>query len=138
MNKHIVSSAGLYYVCYRLSQHGWNAIPTIKNAEGADIFAQHIESKKKITLQVKTEDARRDIYIGLSREIEEDYWIIVHLINEETTAYILSKNDILRKLVIPAKTDPVQFWILCRARKNTPDQPHYARDRYRERWDLVS
>ena len=35
----ITGNVGLYYVCYRLSIMGWNAMPTARNARGIDIIA---------------------------------------------------------------------------------------------------
>src|SRR5215475_8657350 len=33
----IVGNAGMYYTAFRLSQRGWNAMPTTKNAKGPDL-----------------------------------------------------------------------------------------------------
>jgi len=39
LHHRIVGNAGLYYVCYQLSLHGWNVMRTARNARGVDLLA---------------------------------------------------------------------------------------------------
>jgi len=36
----VTGNVGLYYVCYRLSRMGWNAMPTARNARGIDNYGK--------------------------------------------------------------------------------------------------
>jgi hypothetical protein len=38
----VVGNIGMYYAAYRLSQQGWNAMPTTRNARGVDLLAYDV------------------------------------------------------------------------------------------------
>lgn len=60
----VVGNAGLYYVCYRLSLRGWNAMPTARNARGIDILAYSADGKRKVSIQVKALSKRNPVPLG--------------------------------------------------------------------------
>jgi hypothetical protein len=35
----VVGNVGMYFAAYRLSQMGWNVMPTARNARGIDLLA---------------------------------------------------------------------------------------------------
>src|SRR5712691_3951392 len=79
MSNQITGNVGLYFACYRLSQLGWNAIPTSRNARGIDIVAYNKTGNCKL-FQVKTVSGRNAVSLGTSLEkIQGDFWIIVVL-----------------------------------------------------------
>jgi hypothetical protein len=51
--RHLVGNAGVIYVSHRLSQMGWNAMPTTRNAKGPDAVVASEDAKRTWTLQVK-------------------------------------------------------------------------------------
>lgn len=72
-----IGNIGLYYVCYRLSQDGWNVMPTARNARGVDIVAYDQEAKRKLTLQVKSLSKHPGVPFGGSVEnLIADYVVI--------------------------------------------------------------
>jgi hypothetical protein len=42
---HFVRNAGVFYVCHRLSQMGWNAIPTMRYARGPNVLIESCKSR---------------------------------------------------------------------------------------------
>jgi hypothetical protein len=46
LEQQIVGNIGLYYVSYRLSQLGWNVMPTARNAKGIDLVAYDLAGKR--------------------------------------------------------------------------------------------
>jgi len=50
----VVSNVGLYFAAYRLSQMGWNVMPTSRNARGVDILAYDMSARRFRGVQVKT------------------------------------------------------------------------------------
>ena len=38
-SNHVVGNVGLYFAAYRLSQMGWNVMPTSRNARGIGLLA---------------------------------------------------------------------------------------------------
>ena len=55
----VTGNVGLYYACFMLSLHGWNAMPTAHNARGVDIIAYDDEAKAFLGIQVEDQDAPR-------------------------------------------------------------------------------
>ena len=38
----VVGNIGMYYAAYRLSQQGWNVMPTSRNARGVDLLVYDV------------------------------------------------------------------------------------------------
>ena len=64
----IIGNIGMFNVCYRLSRHGWNAMPTTRNAREIDIIAYSPDGKHfhgiqivvKVFVSPAWKDARQD------------------------------------------------------------------------------
>ena len=59
-----VGNIGLYYCCYKLSELGWNVLPTSRNARGIDIVAYAPDDKQYLKIQVKTLSKRSPVPLG--------------------------------------------------------------------------
>ena len=95
--KQMTGNKALYYVCYKLSELGWNAIPTARNAAGVDILCVNEEGSQTISVQVKGRGKRdRALSIPPSRDrIMGDFWIVVTELDCGTpTCYILLPDEI--------------------------------------------
>jgi hypothetical protein len=44
MARQVVGNIGMFYAAYRLSQHGWNVMPTSRNARGVDLLAYDVSA----------------------------------------------------------------------------------------------
>jgi len=76
-NNQVTGNAGMYYVCYRLSDRGLNVMPTARNARGIDILA-YDEHGGFVTIQVKTLSKRSPVILGSDlSNVMGDYWCIV-------------------------------------------------------------
>ena len=62
----IVGNIGLYYVSYRLSQRGWNVMPTARNAKGIDLIAYRLDGPSYVGVQVKSLSKRNAVPLGTS------------------------------------------------------------------------
>ena len=77
IDKHNTGNIGLFYTCYCLAWHGWNVMPTIRNAKGADIFIIS-PNGKKFGVQVKALSGKADVFIGKNyADISVDFWIVL-------------------------------------------------------------
>jgi uncharacterized membrane protein len=74
--RHLVGNAGVFYVCHRLSQMGWNAMPTTRNAKGPDIVIASEDAKRTRTIQVKSLSKRIPVALGVNPNIVAD-WVVV-------------------------------------------------------------
>lgn len=57
----VTGNIGLCWNCYQLSQLGWNAMPTARNARGVDVIAYNRACTKTISIQVKTLSKRSPV-----------------------------------------------------------------------------
>jgi len=93
----LTGNTGLFYVCYQLSLRGWNALPTIRNAKGADIIS--VKGKRKLGLQVKTLTDQLPASLGSGRlDVSVDFWVIVMNIRDDNKrkVFVIPQEDILR------------------------------------------
>ena len=73
-----VGNIGMYYAAYRLSQHGWNVLPTARNARGIDLLAYDVGAHVYKGIQVKALSKRDNVRLGNTLDkIMSDWWIIV-------------------------------------------------------------
>ena len=96
INKQNTGNVGLFYACYCLSLHGWNAMPTIRNAKGADILI-FSEEGKKFGVQVKALSARNDVILGKDyiHSPTVDFWVVLMDVRlDSPKAYIIPAQDI--------------------------------------------
>ncbi len=143
----------MFYVCRKLSEMEWNAMPTWKNAEGIDIVAYRPDGKGYVGIQVKTQTNSMPLPIGTDIEkiAVPDYWIIV-VRKPEICAYILPRQEITgdpidniavkerKKLALPPvnpDNEHKKYYIQNYATKKEPAMPHYNCKKYLERWDLI-
>ena len=68
LNPQIVGNVGLYYACYNLSLHGWNVMPTARNARGIDVVAYNGDASKFLGIQVKSLSKRSAVPVGTSMD----------------------------------------------------------------------
>lgn len=91
----ITGNIGLFYTCYRLSLLGWNAMPTIRNAQGADIIIA--SGEKKLGLQIKTLSNESDVPMGRNyNDPSVDFWIVIMNVRKsnEMKVYVIPQEDI--------------------------------------------
>jgi hypothetical protein len=74
----VVGNIGMYFAAYRLSQMGWNVMPTSRNARGVDLLAYDMSASRFHGIQVKALSKRNPVPLGKSvEELMGDWWIIV-------------------------------------------------------------
>jgi hypothetical protein len=130
MSQQVVGNIGMYYVAYRLSQHGWNVMPTARNARGVDLLAYDVGAHLYKGIQVKTLSKRDNVRLGNTLDkFMGDWWIIVT--NAGTTnpvSFIMKPKEVKQLAHRGEKEGRVSYWI-------QPNQ--YDTDRFRESWDRI-
>ena len=123
----VTGNVGLYYTCFRLSLHGWNAMPTARNARGVDIIAYDDEAKSFVGIQVKTLTRRNPVPLGTSlHRVMGDFWVIVTEIDlDRPRAFVLHPAEVISLAHRGIKDDRVSFWLPPKA---------YEADHFREAW----
>lgn len=131
MNKdaQVTGNVGLYWTCYHLSRMGWNAMPTARNARGADIIAYNIDCSRMVSIQVKTLSKKNPVPLGTSlHKIMGDFWVIVNNIITSPVTYVLLPSEVKRLAHRGEKNGRVSYWL----------QPSsYCVEDFREAWHRI-
>lgn len=93
----LTGNTGLFYACYQLSRKGWNALPTSRNAKGADLIV--FNGKRKLGIQVKTLSTETNVPLGRCEfDDSVDFWIVLMRVQEDEKRklYIIPQEDIVR------------------------------------------
>ena len=91
----LVGNVGLYYVCYKLSQLGWNVLQTSRNAKGVDIIIYNQDATKTRTIQVKSLRRRDSVPIGRNPDsmFADIVVLCTKVLSENPTTYVLRKKE---------------------------------------------
>ena len=127
----VVGNVGLYYVCYRLSLHGWNVMPTARNAKGVDILAYN-EDGGAVTIQVKALSTAgpRGAGINLGEKLDNvfaDYFVVCLNVVAQPKCFVLARDEVER-LVKRDKTGKRAYWLSLK---------YYAKPEFRDNWDRI-
>ncbi|MDP1669687.1 hypothetical protein [Phaeovulum sp.] len=99
-DKQITGNIGLYHVARELSLAGWNVMPTVRNARGADLYAASDDEKTIQPVQVKAHSAKpQDTPLGLNPEkLVTPWWVfVVYARTPEIACYVFSLDEILER-----------------------------------------
>ena len=125
----LTGNIGLYYVCYRLSCLGWNAMPTSRNARGIDILAYSRDCSHIISLQVKTLSKKTPVPLGKDiSKIIGDFWVIVNDVLNDPKVYILAPEEVKKKAHRGEKDGRVSYWLQATS---------YELDKFKDAWQRL-
>lgn len=123
----ITGNVGMYYACYKLSELGYNVMPTARNAKGVDIIAYTPDAKKFLGFQVKTVSKKWAVPLGKKFVPMGDYWIVVCLdgTDDHPDCFIMKPSEVKSKVSICSKGNA---WL---------SHKDYAQLEYLEWWDRI-
>jgi hypothetical protein len=130
LNAQVVGNVGLYYVCYRLSMAGWNAMPTSRNARGVDRLIYSQDAERTRSVQVKALSRRSPVPLGsnLSRFFGDFVVICRNVVLEKPECFILTPDEVRTRAHRGEKLGKVSFWL----------QPRdYELPEFQEAWDRI-
>lgn len=112
MNAQLTGNVGLYFVCYKLSLLGWNAMPTSRNARGIDILAYDVDCTRKVAIQVKTLSKRNPVPLGNSIEkLMGDFWVIINNVSVQPATYVMLPSEVKERAHRGEKDEKVSYWL---------------------------
>jgi hypothetical protein len=129
LQKGVVGNVGLYFAAYRLSQMGWNVMPTSRNARGVDILAYDMLARRFRGIQVKALQKRNPVPLGRSTSFMGNWWIIVIKAATNNPECFIMKPDEVRRLAIRTKKSAVPWYYL--------PPTCYDTDKFREAWHRI-
>ena len=125
----ITGNIGLYYACYHLSQMGWNAMPTARNARGVDIIAYNHDCTKMISIQVKTLSKKNPVPLGTTLDkVMGDFWIIVNNVAADPQTYVMLPKEVKSLAHRGVKNERVSYWLQPSA---------YCVEEFHEAWHRI-
>ena len=112
-NNQVVGNIGLYYVCYRLSRFGWNAMPTARNAKGIDIVIYSQDATRTHTIQVKALSQLTPVPLGGNLErLFGDFFVICRNVALETPeCFILTPAEVRKLAHKGVKNGKISYWL---------------------------
>lgn len=125
-----VGNIGLFFVCYRLSQLGWNVMPTARNAKGIDVLAYSQDGKRVRTIQVKALSSRNAVVLGTSLDnlIAEFVVVCRKVRTTSPECFVLASSDVVQRAVRGGRDEKPTYWLEPRS---------YEGDEWRERWEKI-
>ena len=127
----IVGNIGLYWVCFKLSELGWNVMPTSRSARGIDAICYNMDGTRVRTIQVKSLSKRKAVPLGKDLDkIMGDFWIIVNSLDTgKPRTYILLPDEVRDS----AQRDRIDaggaYWL---------EPKKYAVDEFEEKWERLA
>ena len=115
----VVGNIGMYYAAYRLSQQGWNVMPTARNARGVDLLVYDVRAHIYKGIQVKALSKRIPVPLGKTLDnLMGDWWIIVSNAGSDNPVCFIMKPKEVKQLaqrrergsrVVLAPAETVQY-----------------------------
>src|ERR671915_2209644 len=91
----LVRNAGVFYVCHRLSQMGWNATPTMRYSSGPNVVIDSEVAERTWRLKVRSLSKRDPVPLGRDPHIDAD-WVVVctRVRTDSPRCYVLAPDEI--------------------------------------------
>lgn len=126
----VTGNIGMYFAAYRLSQMGWNVMPTSRNARGIDLLAYDTLAKHHLGIQVKAlSKSKPPVPLGKSvDDLMGDWWIIVTKTTTSPECFIMKPVEVMRLAHRGEKEGRISYWL----------QPNkYHSEEFREAWHRI-
>ena len=89
----LVRNAGVFYVCHRLSQMGWNATPTTRYAKGPNVVIDSEDAERTWRLKVRSLSKRDPVPLGKDPNIDADWVVVCTRVREDSPrCYVLTSR----------------------------------------------
>jgi hypothetical protein len=125
----VVGNIGMYFAAYRLSQMGWNVMPTSRNARGVDLLAYDVSASRFHGIQVKALSKRIPVPLGKSvEELMGDWWIIVAQAATQPVCFVMKPQEVRSLAHRGEKDQKVSYWLQPR---------QYDTEEFREAWSRI-
>lgn len=123
----LVRNAGVFYVCHRLSQWGWNATPTMRYSRGPNVVIDGEGREETWRLKVRSLSRRDPVPLGENPDIDADWVVVCTGVREDSPrCYVLTSGEV-RDLANRDRQGP-NYWLEPR---------DYEKEEFVERWDRI-
>lgn len=131
MKQQLTGNAGLFHVAWELSRRGWNVMPTVRNARGADLYAAPLDDEASVILiQSKALAKRAAVPLGTDLDrLRSPWWIITLAANSDSPVCFILKLDEVKARASRDKGGKQAYWLEAR---------DYDRPEFREAWHRLA
>jgi hypothetical protein len=122
----LVRNAGVFYVCHRLSERRWKALPRTRNTKGPNVVIDS-EDEKRRRLKVRSLSKRDPVPLGKDPHIDADWMVVCIRVRTDSPRCFVLTPDEVSKLATRDKRGP-NYWL---------EQRQYDTEAFAERWDRI-
>ncbi len=123
----LVRNAGVFYACHRLSQMGWNATPTTRNAKGPNVVIDSEDAERTWRLKVRSLSKRNPVPLGKDPNIDADWVVVCIGVRTDSLRCFVMTPEEVSKLANHDKHGD-NYWL---------EPPQYDTEEFAERWDRI-
>lgn len=131
MKNQMTGNAGLFHVAWELTRRGWNVMPTVRNARGADLYAAPVDDEEAvIPIQSKALSKRSAVPLGTDLDRLRSRWWIITLgaSTDDPVCFILTLDEV-KALAGRDKGGSQAYWLEAKS---------YDRHEFREAWHRLA
>jgi len=131
MKHQMTGNAGLFHIAWELTRRGWNVMPTVRNARGADLYAAPVDNEEAvIPIQSKALSKRGAVPLGTDLgRLRSRWWIITTgANNDDPVCFVLSLDEV-KRLATRDKGGARAYWL---------EAKNYDKPEFREAWHRLA
>lgn len=127
----MTGNAGIFHVAWELTRRGWNVMPTVRNARGADLYAAPTnDDEAVIAIQSKALSKRNAVPLGTCLErLASRWWVITLRANDDNPICFILTLDEVKSRASRDKGKARAYWL---------EAKDYDVDEFREAWHRLS
>jgi hypothetical protein len=127
LTQRLVRNAGVFYVCYRLSQMGWDAQPSMRYAKGPNVVIDSEDRERTWRLKVRSLSKRAPVPLGKDPKIDAD-WVVVYIgvSTDSPRCYVMTPGEVSDLANRDKQGD--NYWL---------EIAQYDTEEFAERWDRI-
>ncbi|MCP4304517.1 MAG: hypothetical protein GY788_06495 [bacterium] len=131
MKHQMTGNAGLFHIAWELTRRGWNVMPTVRNARGADLYAATVDDEEAvIAIQSKALSKRAAVPLGTDlNRLRSRWWIITSGANSDDPVCFVLTLDEVKELASRDAGKKRAYWL---------EAKNYDKPEFREAWHRLA
>jgi len=126
IDKQMVHTSGVYYVCYELSKRGWNVVSVSPKDKGVDVVIRG-KNGKESTIQVRSISEKNAAGFNDTLDnIIADFTFVVNNVLESPNIFIVDKATVKSRIKEQIKDEKKSYWF---------EPKDY--NEFKDNWDII-
>lgn len=131
MQNQMTGNAGLFHISWKLSRRGWNVMPTVRNARGADLYAAPCEDEDAV-IPIQSKALSKRVAVPLGKDLanlRSRWWVITLGVNSDDPICFILTLDEVKQLASRDKGKDRAYWL---------EAKDYDKLEFREAWHRLA